>query len=100
MDNWRLDMLRRIFKIMAFAVFFLIFGSLSLAGKLGLVDPNAVVKTPLFWFAVGVMWVLLILWGLFATWLELKDPYNTAWLYVHFWLFWDKVTRKIRGKGR
>jgi hypothetical protein len=61
MDNWRLDMLRRTFKIMTFMAFFLIFGSLSLAGKLGLVDPNAVVKTPLFWFAVGALWVLLYL---------------------------------------
>jgi len=94
MNIERLDVLRRIFKILTFAIFILFLCFLG-AGQLGLVDSNGLLLTPPGLFAIGVLWVFMILWGIFAFLQDAKEP-GGIWPTVSFWflLLWVRVRRR------
>ena len=100
MDDRQLEKLERFFLILSIAGGILVYGTLWLAWKLGLADPNLVVQAPPFLFAMGAICVSFSIWWLITIWLLLKNSTTAFMLFLNLYLFLDRIIRKIRGNGR
>jgi len=100
MDDRQLEKLERLLLILWFGGSILSIGSVILAGKLDLVDPNIVAQSPPFIVAMSVICILMFLWWLIGGWLLLKNSTIANILYLRLLMFLAKVERKIKRNGR